>query len=144
MAMDLENATTAHNIHHFETQGRRLLEDFSRSGWNNYRRSRLEKSFLGLGSINFTPNNRLGRYRGCILFGWLYWAVGPGLVPTLDENTGVDKRIGYSVLIRIGADSTLQPAPISTQAGVEGRDMAAVKSFRKSVNLHEKEPNDQS
>lgn len=51
----------------------------------------------------------IGRYRECILFGWLCWAVGLGLMSTLDENTGVDKQIGYSVLIGIGVGNTLQP-----------------------------------
>ncbi|KAH7004519.1 major facilitator superfamily domain-containing protein [Fusarium venenatum] len=51
----------------------------------------------------------VGRYRECILFGWLCWAVGLGLMSTLDEKTGVDKQIGYSVLIGIGVGNTLQP-----------------------------------
>lgn len=66
---------------------------------------------------------------------------------TLDENTGVGKQIGYSVLIGVGVGNTLQPwvgtvtfkwaltdgdsALIATQAGVERRDMAVVTSFRK-------------
>ncbi|GKU20394.1 unnamed protein product [Fusarium langsethiae] len=75
----------------------------------------------------------VGRYRECILFGWLCWAVGLGLMSTLDENTGVDKQIGYSVLIGIGVGNTLQPALIATQAGVNRRDMAVVTSFRNFV-----------
>lgn len=51
----------------------------------------------------------IGRYRECILFGWLCWAVGLGLMSTLDENTGVGKQIGYSVLIGVGVGNTLQP-----------------------------------
>ncbi|KAM0291944.1 hypothetical protein ACHAO9_003499 [Fusarium lateritium] len=73
----------------------------------------------------------IGRYRECILFGWLCWAIGLGLMSTLDENTGVGKQIGYSVLIGVGVGNTLQPALIATQAGVERRDMAVVTSFRK-------------
>ncbi|KAJ4193249.1 hypothetical protein NW755_003243 [Fusarium falciforme] len=72
----------------------------------------------------------VGRYRECILFGWLCWAVGLGLMSTLDENTGVGKQIGYSILIGVGVGNTLQPALIATQAGVERRDMAVVTSFR--------------
>ncbi|WXC56365.1 hypothetical protein SNK03_002296 [Fusarium graminearum] len=75
----------------------------------------------------------IGRYRECILFGWLCWAVGLGLMSTLDENTGVDKQIGYSVLIGIGVGNTLQPALIATQAGVDRCDMAVVTSFRNFV-----------
>ncbi|CEI65858.1 unnamed protein product [Fusarium venenatum] len=75
----------------------------------------------------------VGRYRECILFGWLCWAVGLGLMSTLDEKTGVDKQIGYSVLIGIGVGNTLQPALIATQAGVDRRDMAVVTSFRNFV-----------
>ncbi|RGP65848.1 hypothetical protein FSPOR_7109 [Fusarium sporotrichioides] len=75
----------------------------------------------------------VGRYRECILFGWLCWAVGLGLMSTLDENTGVDKQIGYSLLIGIGVGNTLQPALIATQAGVDRRDMAVVTSFRNFV-----------
>ncbi|EXM02291.1 hypothetical protein FOIG_06555 [Fusarium odoratissimum NRRL 54006] len=75
----------------------------------------------------------IGRYRECILFGWLCWAVGLGLMSTLDENTGVGKQIGYSVLIGVGVGNTLQPALIATQAGVERRDMAVVTSFRNFV-----------
>ncbi|KAI8656813.1 MFS domain-containing protein [Fusarium sp. Ph1] len=77
--------------------------------------------------------HRVGRYRECILFGWLCWAVGLGLMSTLDENTGVGKQIGYSILIGVGVGNTLQPALIATQAGVERRDMAVVTSFRNFV-----------
>ncbi|EEU41885.1 uncharacterized protein NECHADRAFT_96892 [Fusarium vanettenii 77-13-4] len=72
----------------------------------------------------------VGRYRECILFGWLCWAVGLGLMSTLDENTGVGKQIGYSILIGVGVGNTLQPALIATQAGVERRDMAVNVHFR--------------
>ncbi|KAF4983409.1 hypothetical protein FZEAL_1138 [Fusarium zealandicum] len=75
----------------------------------------------------------VGRYRECILFGWMCWAVGLGLMSTLDEHTGVGKQIGYSILIGVGVGNTLQPALIATQAGVERRDMAVVTSFRNFV-----------
>ncbi|RSL50241.1 hypothetical protein CEP53_008874 [Fusarium sp. AF-6] len=75
----------------------------------------------------------IGRYRECILFGWLCWAVGLGLMSTLDEHTGVGKQIGYSILIGVGVGNTLQPALIATQAGVDRRDMAVVTSFRNFV-----------
>ncbi|KIE02910.1 Major facilitator superfamily domain, general substrate transporter, partial [Metarhizium majus ARSEF 297] len=72
----------------------------------------------------------IGRYRECILFGWVCWAVGLGLMSTLDETTGLGKQIGYALLIGVGVGNTLQPALIATQAGVERRDMAIVTSFR--------------
>ncbi|OAQ70268.1 MFS drug transporter [Pochonia chlamydosporia 170] len=75
----------------------------------------------------------VGRYRECILFGWVCWAVGLGLMSTLDETTGLGKQIGYSILIGVGVGNTLQPALIATQAGVERRDMAIVTSFRNFV-----------
>ena len=51
----------------------------------------------------------VGRYRECILFGWVCWAVGLGLMSTLDEKTGIGKQIGYSLLIGVGVGNTLQP-----------------------------------
>lgn len=75
----------------------------------------------------------IGRYRKCILSGWVCWAVGLGLMSTLDETTGVDKQIGYALLIGIGVGNTLQPALIATQAGVERCNMAIVTSFRNFV-----------
>lgn len=51
----------------------------------------------------------IGRYRECILFGWVCWAIGLGLMSTLDKNTGIGKQIGYSILIGIGVGNTLQP-----------------------------------
>ncbi|KAK3290228.1 major facilitator superfamily domain-containing protein [Chaetomium fimeti] len=75
----------------------------------------------------------VGRYRESILFGWVCWAVGLGLMSTLDETTGVGKQIGYSILIGVGVGNTLQPALIAVQAGVVRRDMAVVTSFRNFV-----------
>ncbi|KAL4803994.1 major facilitator superfamily domain-containing protein [Aspergillus unguis] len=77
--------------------------------------------------------HRVGRYRECILFGWMIWAVGLGLFSTLDENSGVGKQIGYGILTGAGVGNTLQPALIAIQAGVERRDMAVVTSFRNFV-----------
>lgn len=51
----------------------------------------------------------VGRYRECILFGWMIWAVGLGLFSTLDENSGVGKQIGYGILTGVGVGNTLQP-----------------------------------
>ncbi|KAL2838414.1 major facilitator superfamily domain-containing protein [Aspergillus pseudodeflectus] len=75
----------------------------------------------------------VGRYRECILFGWMIWAVGLGLFSTLDESSGLGKQIGYGILTGVGVGNTLQPALIAIQAGVERRDMAVVTSFRNFV-----------
>ncbi|OTB02574.1 hypothetical protein M426DRAFT_61878 [Hypoxylon sp. CI-4A] len=75
----------------------------------------------------------VGRYRECILFGWICWAIGLGLMSTLDETSGLGKQIGYSIIIGVGVGNTLQPALIACQAGVERRDMAVVTSFRNFV-----------
>ncbi|KAJ5675689.1 hypothetical protein N7462_008586 [Penicillium macrosclerotiorum] len=72
----------------------------------------------------------IGRYRECILFGWVIWAVGLGLFSTLDQSSGVGKQIGYGILTGVGVGNTLQPSLIAIQAGVERRDMAVVTSFR--------------
>ncbi|KAI1463433.1 MFS general substrate transporter [Daldinia caldariorum] len=75
----------------------------------------------------------VGRYRECILFGWVCWAIGLGLMSTLDQNSGLGAQIGYAIIIGVGVGNTLQPALIACQAGVERRDMAVVTSFRNFV-----------
>lgn len=92
----------------------------------------------------------VGRYRECILFGWVIWAVGLGLLSTLDESSGIGKQIGYGILTGVGVGNTLQPyvssmnfrhqltscsALIAVQAGVSRRDMAVVTAFRKQAIL---------
>ncbi|OQD73700.1 hypothetical protein PENDEC_c014G03765 [Penicillium decumbens] len=72
----------------------------------------------------------VGRYRECILFGWAIWAIGLGLISTLDKSSGLGKQIGYGILTGVGVGNTLQPSLIAIQAGVERRDMAVVTSFR--------------
>ncbi|QKX61383.1 uncharacterized protein TRUGW13939_08531 [Talaromyces rugulosus] len=75
----------------------------------------------------------VGRYRECILFGWLIWAIGLGLFSTLDESSGIGKQVGYGILTGVGVGNTLQPSLIAVQAGVERRDMAVVTAFRNFV-----------
>ncbi|GJC93067.1 multidrug resistance protein fnx1 [Colletotrichum higginsianum] len=36
--------------------------------------------------------HKVGRYRECILLGWVMWAVGVGLLSTLDESSSVGKQ----------------------------------------------------
>ncbi|RJE23001.1 transporter [Aspergillus sclerotialis] len=75
----------------------------------------------------------VGRYRECILFGWVIWAVGLGLFSTLDPSSGLGKQIGYGILTGAGVGNTLQPALIAVQAGVERREMAVVTAFRNFI-----------
>ncbi|PGH00995.1 hypothetical protein AJ79_08059 [Helicocarpus griseus UAMH5409] len=75
----------------------------------------------------------VGRYRECILFGWIAWAAGLGLYSTLDQSSGLGKQVGYGILTGVGVGNTLQPALIAVQAGVERRDMAVVTSFRNFI-----------
>ncbi|EXF74805.1 multidrug resistance protein fnx1 [Colletotrichum fioriniae PJ7] len=77
--------------------------------------------------------HKVGRYRECILLGWVMWAVGIGLMSTLDEFSSVGKQVGYSLLVGAGVGNTLQPALIAIQAGVSRRDMAVVTSFRNFI-----------
>lgn len=51
----------------------------------------------------------IGRYRECILFGWAMWAVGLGLLSTLNQSSGLGKQIGYGILSGVGVGNTLQP-----------------------------------
>jgi hypothetical protein len=51
----------------------------------------------------------VGRYRESILFGWIVWAVGLGLLSTLDKHSGLGKQIGYGILTGVGVGNTLQP-----------------------------------
>ncbi|KUJ13623.1 MFS general substrate transporter [Mollisia scopiformis] len=74
-----------------------------------------------------------GRYRESILFGWIAWAVGLGMISTLDETSGLGKQIGYAVLTGFGVGNTLQPSLIAIQAGVSRREMAVVTSFRNFI-----------
>lgn len=51
----------------------------------------------------------VGRYRECILFGWLAWTAGLALFSTLDETSGLGKQVGYGILTGVGVGNTLQP-----------------------------------
>ncbi|PYH34914.1 putative MFS drug transporter [Aspergillus neoniger CBS 115656] len=75
----------------------------------------------------------VGRYRESILIGWMIWAIGLGLMSTLNETSNLGKQIGYGLLTGIGSGNTLQPALIAVQAGVARRDMAIVTSFRNFI-----------
>ncbi|GLA37908.1 hypothetical protein AnigIFM63309_004890 [Aspergillus niger] len=40
----------------------------------------------------------IGRYRESILVGWMIWAIGLGLMSTLNETSNLGKQIGYGLL----------------------------------------------
>ncbi|KAI4938988.1 uncharacterized protein J4E92_000269 [Alternaria infectoria] len=73
-----------------------------------------------------------GRYRECLLVGWAIWAIGLGLITTLDSPS-LGKQIGYGLLAGLGLGNTLQPSLIAVQAGVERKHMAVVTSTRNFV-----------
>ncbi|KAH6644101.1 major facilitator superfamily domain-containing protein [Boeremia exigua] len=76
--------------------------------------------------------HRTGRYRECLLVGWAVWAIGLGLLSTLDSPS-LGKQIGYGLLAGLGLGNTLQPSLIAVQAGVERKHMAIVTSFRNFI-----------
>ncbi|KAJ4992365.1 MFS drug transporter [Stagonosporopsis vannaccii] len=76
--------------------------------------------------------HKTGRYRECLLVGWAIWAVGLGLISTLDAPS-LGKQIGYGLLAGVGLGNTLQPSLIAVQAGVERKQMAIVTSFRNFI-----------
>lgn len=76
--------------------------------------------------------HKTGRYRECLLVGWAIWAVGLGLISTL-ESQSLGKQIGYGLLAGLGLGNTLQPSLIAVQAGVERKHMAVVTAFRNFV-----------
>lgn len=51
----------------------------------------------------------VGRYREAILLGWVIWAIGLGLLSTLDQSSGLGKQIGYGIVTGFGVGNTLQP-----------------------------------
>ncbi|KAF1357981.1 MFS general substrate transporter [Lizonia empirigonia] len=76
--------------------------------------------------------HKTGRYRESLLVGWAVWAVGLGLISTLDSPS-LGKQIGYGLLAGFGLGNTLQPSLIAVQAGVERKHMAVVTSFRNFI-----------
>ena len=73
-----------------------------------------------------------GRYRECLLVGWAIWAIGLGLISTLD-GPSLAQQICYGLLAGIGLGNTLQPSLIAIQAGTERRHMAVVTSTRNFI-----------
>ncbi|KAJ7683216.1 cephamycin export protein cmcT [Mycena rosella] len=71
-----------------------------------------------------------GRYRELILAGWAIWAVGLGLMATLNERSSLGQQIGYSLLTGIGVGQTFQPSLVAVQGALERKDMAVVTAMR--------------
>ncbi|KAJ7835560.1 MFS drug transporter [Mycena olivaceomarginata] len=71
-----------------------------------------------------------GRYRELILAGWALWAVGLGLLATLNEHSTVGQQVGYSLLTGIGVGQTFQPSLVAVQGALERKDMAVVTAMR--------------
>ncbi|KAJ7503361.1 cephamycin export protein cmcT [Mycena galericulata] len=71
-----------------------------------------------------------GRYRELILAGWAIWAVGLGLMATLNESSTLAQQVGYSLLTGIGVGQTFQPSLVAVQGALERKDMAVVTAMR--------------
>ncbi|KAJ7921389.1 MFS drug transporter [Mycena leptocephala] len=71
-----------------------------------------------------------GRYRELILAGWAIWAVGLGLLATLNEHSTLGQQVGYSLLTGIGVGQTFQPSLVAVQGALERKDMAVVTAMR--------------
>ncbi|KAF8168672.1 MFS drug transporter [Mycena galopus ATCC 62051] len=71
-----------------------------------------------------------GRYRELILTGWAIWAVGLGLLATLNEHSTLGQQVGYSLLTGIGVGQTFQPSLVALQGALERKDMAVVTAMR--------------
>lgn len=63
------------------------------------------------------------------------WALGLGLLGTLDENSGLAKQIGYSILTGVGVGQTFQPSLVAIQGALDRKDMATVTAMRRYMPL---------
>ncbi|RDB18552.1 Efflux pump FUS6 [Hypsizygus marmoreus] len=74
-----------------------------------------------------------GRYRELILSGWAMWAIGLGLLGTLNERSSLAQQIGYSILTGVGVGQTFQPSLVAVQGAIERKEMASVTAMRSFV-----------
>lgn len=58
------------------------------------------------------------------------WAVGLGLISTLDERSNKGKQIGFALLTGAGSGSTLQVGLVALQGAVPRKQMAVVTATR--------------
>lgn len=66
-----------------------------------------------------------------ILSGWAMWAIGLGLLATLDLDSPLAQQVGYSVLTGIGVGQTFQPSLVAVQGALDRKDMAIVTAMRR-------------
>ncbi|KAJ1915736.1 hypothetical protein H4219_004153 [Mycoemilia scoparia] len=70
-----------------------------------------------------------GRYRLVTIFGFLFAAVGSGIVTLLRPDSTLDKQIGYLILCGIGIGLVLPPVIVLGQSMVKPNDIAIITSF---------------
>ncbi|GAA5910326.1 hypothetical protein JCM8208_006009 [Rhodotorula glutinis] len=70
---------------------------------------------------------RTGEYKPMICVGYAMWAIGLGLLSTLDEKTSVARIVGYQIL---NGGGTLQTSMVAAQAAVARSEMSVVTSVR--------------
>ncbi|GAA5840937.1 hypothetical protein JCM9279_001265 [Rhodotorula babjevae] len=73
---------------------------------------------------------RTGEYKPMICVGYALWAIGLGLLSTLDEKTSVARIVGYQILNGAGQGGTLQTSMVAAQAAVARSEMSVVTSVR--------------
>ncbi|KAL5536247.1 hypothetical protein ACEPAF_68 [Sanghuangporus sanghuang] len=79
--------------------------------------------------------SRTGRYRSIIYIGFSVWAVGCGLISTINAQSGQIRSVVYMLVAGIGAGQTLQTTTVAAQASVSRQDMSVVTAVRNFVRL---------
>ncbi|KAL5510892.1 hypothetical protein ACEPAG_4649 [Sanghuangporus baumii] len=79
--------------------------------------------------------SRTGRYRSIIYIGFSVWAIGCGLISTINARSGQVRSVVYMLLAGIGAGQTLQTTTVAAQASVSRQDMSVVTAVRNFVRL---------
>ncbi|KAK4331764.1 LOW QUALITY PROTEIN: Major facilitator superfamily domain-containing protein, partial [Rhodotorula toruloides] len=74
--------------------------------------------------------SRTGEYKPSIVVGYAIWAVGLGLLSTLDQHSSTARIVGYQLLNGAGQGQTLQTSMVAAQAAVERSEMSVVTSVR--------------
>ncbi|ORY25555.1 major facilitator superfamily domain-containing protein [Naematelia encephala] len=79
--------------------------------------------------------SKTGDYKINLMIGYLLWAIGSGLLATIDENTSLGKLVGFQILTGIGAGQTFQTGLIAVQASVAQSEMAVATGARNFFRL---------
>ncbi|KAH8110380.1 MFS general substrate transporter [Phellopilus nigrolimitatus] len=79
--------------------------------------------------------SRTGRYRTIIYLGFSVWAIGCGLLSTVNAQSGTVIPVVYMLIAGVGAGQTLQTTTVAAQASVSRRDMSVVTAVRNFVRL---------